>query len=66
MDHVGGGAAGPLAVVAAFDEGDVHSLQRKVTESSHAVDTSSHHEDLGMWTAPEVVHCAALHSWLRR
>lgn len=66
VDHVGGGAAGSLAVVAAFHEGNVNALQREVTESSYAVDAAAYHQHLCMRTAPQMVDGTALSSLLLR
>ena len=60
VDHVGRGAAGTLAVIAALNERHVHALQRQVTERSDPVDSASDDQNLRVPPRPQLLHRGAI------
>ena len=60
VDHVRGGAAGALAVVAALHERHVHALQGQVAERAHPVDAAADDQNLGVRPRPQLLHRGAL------
>ncbi len=47
MDHVGGGAAGTLAVVTTFNKRNVDTLEGEIAERSDTIDATADDEYLG-------------------
>ena len=60
VDHVRGGPAGSLAVVAALHEGDVHTLQGQVPERAHSVDAAADDQHLRVGPRPQLLHRCSL------
>ncbi len=60
VDHVGGGAAGALAVVAALNERHVDALQCQVTERADPVDSAADDQNLRVPPRPQLLHRGAI------